>query len=187
MNAQSYVTKAKPKMQAAYDYLIEEFKHIRSGRASTALVEDVKVDVYGQEMPLKAIAQISTPDGKSISITPWDQSNVAGIEKAIREDQASGLNPQSDGKTIHINVPPLTGERREQLSKQIGEKVEQSSISMRNARHETLNDAKKAKEAGSISEDDLRWVQKELDKYIDDFKKMCETAAADKRTEIMQV
>lgn len=187
MNAQDIVKNAKPKMQSAYEHLLDEFKQIRTGRASTSMVENVKVSVYDQEMPLKSIAQISTPDAKSLSITPWDQSNMGAIEKAIREDKSLGLNPLNDGKTIHINVPPLTGERREQMIKQVSEKVEQTYISMRGTRHEILNDVKKAKDSGSVSEDDVRWAQKELDNMIDEFRKQIETATNEKRTEITQV
>lgn len=187
MSVQDIVKNAKPKMQSAFEHLLDEFKQIRTGRASTAMVEDVKVSVYEQEMPLKSIAQVSTPDAKSLSITPWDQSNMGAIEKAIREDKSLGLNPLNDGKTIHINVPPLTGERREQMIKLMNEKVEQTHISMRNARHEALNDVKKAKDSGSLSEDDMRWAQKELDKMIDEFRTQIESASTEKRTEITQV
>lgn len=187
MNAQDIVKNAKPKMQSAYEHLLDELKQIRTGRASTALIENVKVSVYDQEMPIKSIAQISTPDAKSLSISPWDQSNIGAIEKAILADKSLGLNPLNDGKTVHINIPPLTGERREQMIKQMNEKVEQTLISMRGVRHEILNDVKKAKESGNVSEDDLRWAQKELDNMIDDFRKQIETVVSEKRTEITRV
>src|SRR5689334_16535112 len=122
-SAQDFVNQAKPKMERSFEHLLDEFKQIRTGRASASLVEDVKVSVYEQDMALKQIAQISTPDAKSISITPWDQTNVAAIEKALREDQSLGLNPVNDGKTVHVNVPPLTQERREQMVKQLSDKI----------------------------------------------------------------
>jgi len=186
LQAGQFIDAAKPKMQKVLDFITEELKSIRTGRANTALVEDVKVSVYEQDMSLKQLAQLSTPDGKTITVAPWDQATLEPIEKAIREDKSLDLNPINDGKALHINVPPLTTERREQMVKQINEKIEQANVSLRNVRHEIINDVKKAKDSG-LSEDDVRWAQNQLDKLVDEFKAQIEQTAEQKRQEIMSV
>ena len=107
----NYVGSAIPRLQNAYNYLLEEFKGIRSGRATPALVDSVLVTAWDQQVPLKQIASISTPDAKTIAISPWDPQNASAIEKAIREDASLDLNPVSDGKMIHIKIGALTEER----------------------------------------------------------------------------
>ena len=177
----------EPKMQRAYQHLLDEFKTIRTGRASTSLVEDIVIEHYGQNMTIKQVASISTPDGKSITISPWDQTATAAIEKAIREDRNTDLNPLSDGRVIHINVPPLNQERREQMVKQIGEKVEQCNIALRNIRHDQLNEAKRLAKDKTISEDESRGVEKKLNYMIENFRRQIEAAASAKQQEIREI
>lgn len=178
---------AQPKMQKAFDFLAEELKTIRSGRANATLVEQVNVDVYGQPANLRQLASISTPDGKTIAISPWDPTNLEAIEKAIREDKDLGLNPQNDGKSIHINVPPLTAERREQMVKQVGEKVENCYITLRSIRHEVLNEAKSQSKEGVISEDEYHHLDKQLAAQIDDLRRRIEELAETKKQELREV
>jgi ribosome recycling factor len=123
------VDSANAKMDKAVAHLEEDLKSLRTGRASTALVESIMVDQYGQMTPLKAVATLSTPDAHTIAVTPWDRTTMPSIEKAIRESQSLGLNPSSDGNTIRLNIPPMTEERRKEILKQLGEKVEQANIS----------------------------------------------------------
>src|SRR5262245_7586484 len=123
------VEAAQPKIAKAYDFLNDELKGIHTGRATPGLVEEIDAEVYGgQTMSIKQLASISVPDAKSITITPWDQATLEPIEKAIRNMQSLGFNPLNDGQALHINVPPLTAERREQLVKQVNEKVENCYI-----------------------------------------------------------
>ncbi|MEX0932202.1 MAG: ribosome recycling factor [Candidatus Saccharimonadales bacterium] len=178
---------AKTEMQKAHEYLESELKTIRTNRASTALVEDIKVEHYGQQMPIKSLANISTPDAKTITITAWDATAVPVIEKALTQTEALGVTPLSDGKVIHLNIPPLTQERREQLVKQIGEKVENCYISMRNARHEALNQAKKGQNNKEITEDDYHLLQKQLDDFIEEYRQKVEAIAEAKKKEILVV
>ncbi len=178
---------ADAKLQKAIDHLTNEFKTIRSGRASTAMVEGVIVNVYSQQMPLKQLASISTPEATTITITAWDAANTDAIEKAIREDQALDMNPVSDGKVIHINIPSPTAERREHLVKQVAEKVEQCNIALRNIRHELLNEAKKLNKDKSMSDDEYHALEKQLDSKLDEAKKSIEELAEHKRKEIREV
>jgi len=175
---------AKQKMQAALDYLEEDLHTVRTGRANTALVENLTVTFYEQDMPLKALANITAPDGKSLTITPWDPNATPVIEKALLEDKNLGLNPLSDGKVIHIQVPAPTAERREQLVKQVGEKAEAAHISLRNARHEILKTAQSQVKDKSMSEDEFERIKKDLDAMIAEYGSEVDKIIENKKTEI---
>lgn len=174
-------------MQKAFDFLADELKSIRTGRANTSLVEDLRVEHYGQTMNLKQLANISAPDAKSLSISPWDPTALAAIEKALREDSKLDVNPVNDGKVIHINIPPLTQERREQFVKQLNEKVEAANVSLRNIRHDILHEVKKLQQDKQIGDDDYRWAETELNKKVEDFRSKIEEMAERKRQEILAV
>jgi len=182
-----YLKQAEKKFNDSIDHLNGELSGVRSGRASAGLVDTIKVEVYGQSMPLKSVATITTPDAKTIQIQPWDQSNLAFIEKAISENQNLGLNPSNDGRVIRVNIPPLSEETRTQLTKVVKEKAESANIIMRNARHEVLNGAKADEKAGNITQDQLVKTQKDLDKLIDDYHKKIQAIVEDKEKEIMSV
>jgi len=182
-----YLKQAEKKFNDSIDHLNGELGGVRSGRASAGLVDTIKVEVYGQSMPLKSVATITTPDAKTIQIQPWDQSNLAFIEKAISENQNLGLNPSNDGRVIRVNIPPLSEETRTQLTKVVKEKAESANISMRIARHEVLNGAKADEKAGNITQDQLVKTQKDLDKLIDDYHKKIQAMVEDKEKEIMSV
>lgn len=182
-----YIKQAEKKFNDSIDHLNSELAGVRSGRASAGLVDTIKVDVYGQSMPLKSVATITTPDAKTIQIQPWDQSNLAFIEKAISENQNLGLTPNNDGRVIRVNIPPLSEETRTQLAKVVKEKAEAANISMRNARHEVLNSAKADEKANSITQDQLVKAQKDLDKLIDDYHHKVQKIVEDKEKEIMSV
>ena len=182
-----YLKQAEKKFNDSIDHLNGELSGVRSGRASAGLVDTIKVEVYGQSMPLKSVATITTPDAKTIQIQPWDQSNLAFIEKAISENQNLGLNPSNDGRVIRVIIPPLSEETRTQLTKVVKEKAESANISMRNARHEVLNGAKADEKAGNITQDQLVKTQKDLDKLIDDYHKKIQAIVEDKEKEIMSV
>ena len=182
-----YTKLAERKFNDAIDHLNGELAGVRSGRASSGLVDCIRVEVYGQSMPLKTIATITTPDAKTIQIQPWDQSNLAFIEKAISENQNLGLNPSNDGRIIRVSIPTLSEETRSQLAKVVKEKAEQANISMRNARHEVLNTAKAEQKASTITQDQLIKAQKDLDKLIDDYHTKVQKIIQDKEKEIMSV
>ncbi|GDX62591.1 ribosome-recycling factor [Candidatus Saccharibacteria bacterium] len=182
-----YLKQAQQKFNDSIDHLNSELTGVRTGRASAGLVDTIKVEVYGQSMPLKSVATITTPDAKTIQIQPWDQSNLSFIEKAISENQNLGLTPNNDGRVIRVNIPPLNEETRTQLTKVCKEKAESANISMRNARHEVLNSAKADEKANVITQDQLVKVQKDLDKLIDEYHQKIQKIVEDKEKEIMSV
>ncbi len=181
------VGKAQQRLNKAVDFLNEELRAIRTGRATPALIDEIDADAYGQKMALKQLASISAPDGKSLTVTPWDPTTLEAIEKAIREVKELDLNPLNDGKALHITLPPLTSDRRETLAKQVGEKVENCYIALRNVRHETLNEAKRLEKDKAIGEDDYHAVDKQLTIVIDELRKQIEETAEAKRNEIREV
>lgn len=182
-----YLKQAQQKFNDSIDHLNSELTGVRTGRSSAGLVDTIKVEVYGQSMPLKSIATITTPDAKTIQIQPWDQSNLSFIEKAISENQNLGLTPNNDGRVIRVNIPPLSEETRTQLTKVCKVKAESANISMRNARHEVLNSAKADEKANVITQDQLVKVQKDLDKLIDEYHQKIQKIVEDKEKEIMSV
>ena len=173
-------------MQAALQHLQEELTGVRSGRANAGLVDSIKINVYGQESPLKTIATITTPDAKTIQIQPWDVGNISAIEKAISENQTLGLSPSSDGRVIRINVPSLSEETRNQMVKLVREKAENANISLRNARHEAINDAKKAEKAKSMSQDDLSKVEKDIASLLEKYQKQISDIITEKEDELLK-
>lgn len=185
MDAQ-YLKTAESKMQAALQHLQEELTGVRSGRANPGLVDTIKVNVYGQESPLKTIATITTPDAKTIQIQPWDNGNISVIEKAISENQTLGLNPSSDGRVIRINVPTMSEETRNQMVKLVREKAENANISLRNARHEAINDAKKAEKDKSISQDELSRIEKDVTSLLEKYQNQINSTISDKESELLQ-
>ncbi len=181
------VKSADPKMQKAIDHLQDEMSALRTGRASVGMVDGLVVEYYGQSLPLKQLATIGTPDARTIAITPWDRNAMDPIEKAIRESQALGLTPNNDGHNIRLNIPPMTEERRRDVVKQLGEKIENSRISLRNIRHEVLNEVKKLEKDKQATQDDVKFAEQELNKKIDEYHKRIEELEKAKTAEIMQV
>lgn len=177
----------KNRMQAAVDHLQEELQSVRTGRANTALVENVSVKHYGQSMPLKSLANITAPDAKSIVIAPWDPSAIDAIEKAISEDPNLGLTPTSDGKAVYINVPPLTEERRQQMVKQVSDIAEQAHVSLRNIRHDALKNLQNQLKDKAISEDEFEDGKKQLDTFVQDFGAQVDTISGDKKQDVLKV
>lgn len=178
---------AGPKMDKAIQHFRDELQSIRSGRASTSLVEGLEVEVYGQRMPLKSLATLNTPDARTIAITPWDRANLPMVEKAIRDSQSLGLNPNNDGATIRLNIPPLTEERRRDIAKSVGDRAEQCHISIRNIRHDILGDVRKLEKAKQATQDDSKYAEGELNKKIDHYRKVIEEIQKAKEQELMEV
>lgn len=187
MNTHELLNSVEPKMAKALEHLSEELNSLRTGRASIVMVDGLTVDYYGQSMQLKQLATIGTPDAKTIAITPWDRNAMEPIEKSIRESQSLGLTPNNDGHTIRLNVPPMTEERRRDVVKQLGEKVEACHISLRNLRHEVLNEVKKLEKAKLATQDDIKFAEAELNKKIEAFRTKIADIEAAKTAEIMQV
>lgn len=185
MNPAQIVDGAKTKLSNVVSHLQEELTKIRTGRAHPSQLDSVMVSVYGTNMPLKQVATITAPEAQLLQITPFDPNNLQAIGDAIRNDQSLGLNPSDDGRIVRVPIPPLTTERRQQIVKQLGDKVEESHIASRNVRHDILDSAKKAKNDKQISEDDYSRLEKQLDELMAKTKSDIESAAKSKEQEIM--
>jgi ribosome recycling factor len=177
---------AEKRMKKAVDVLKGEFAGLRTGRASTVLVEDIKVDYYGSMMTIKQVAQLSVPESNQIVIQPWDVSVIPNIEKAIRESDL-GVQPQRDGNVIRVILPPLTEERRKELVKKAGKLAEQARIAIRNIRHEIMKELDKLKKEGGFSEDDIKRAKDELQKVTDKYVKAVDDLLSKKEEEILTI
>ena len=178
---------AEPKMDKAVAHLEDELKSLRTGRATTALVDGLTVEVYGQAQPLKALATLASPDAHTIAITPWDPNAMTSIEKAIRDSQSLGLNPSNDGRVIRLNVPPLTEERRREIVKALNDKVESCHVVIRNIRHDVLNEVKRLEKDKQASRDDVRYAEEQLNKKIDHYRQITDQLRQAKEKDIMEV
>ncbi|HEX7171983.1 MAG TPA: ribosome recycling factor [Candidatus Limnocylindria bacterium] len=180
------LTAIEPKMQRAIDAMERDFSGIRTGRASTALVERITVDYYGTQTPLNQVAGISTPDAHLIVIQPWDRSVLSAIEKAITRSDI-GLMPNVDGTVVRLNVPPLTEERRREMVKQVRRRTEEARVEVRNHRREAADQLKKALRDGDLSEDEERRELENLQRLTDRFIEAVDSRADRKETEILEV
>lgn len=181
------VDAAGPKMEKAVVHFGEELKTLRTGRASVSMLDGVTVEAYGTPQPLKAVASVNAPDGRSLAVAPWDKSMIGPIEKAIRENQTLGLNPSNDGNVVRMTIPPMTEERRREVVKSLGGKVEECRIALRNIRHEVLNEVKRMEKSKEATQDDVKFVETELNKKIDQYQKRIDELEAAKTKEIMEV
>jgi ribosome recycling factor len=176
----------RDRMDKAVSSLKEEFQGLRTGRANAGLLDPVQVQAYGSTSPLNAVAAISVPEPRMISVSVWDKTMVGPVEKAIRA-AGLGLNPIVDGQTLRIPVPPLTEERRKELAKLAGKYAEQQKISVRNVRRDANDDLKKAEKAGDISQDEQKKMETEVQKDTDAAIKRIDETLKTKEVEIMQV
>ncbi len=174
----------KKKMQKSVANLKEEFSHIRTSRASVSLLEGIKVDCYGQKLPITQVATVNVIEGKILVIQPWDPNLTKEIEKAIQKSDL-GVNPTSDGKTIKLVLPPLTEERRKELIKVAHKMAEEARIAIRNLRREALEKFKNAKKNKEISEDDYQRLEKEVQKLHDEYIKSIDKLLEEKEKEIL--
>ena len=183
---QAVITTTEDKMTKTVANLKDGFAALRTGRASAALFDKIRVESYGEKTPLNQVANISVPEARLIVIQPWDKNLIGEIEKAIRSSELS-LNPSNDGKVIRIAIPPLTEERRKELVKLAKNQAEQSRVAIRNIRRDGNDDLKKLLKDSAISEDDEKKgtedLQKLTDGYIDKVNKVLE----EKEKEIMEV
>lgn len=168
------------KMKKAQDFLTSQFDSVRAGRANAAVLNGISIDYYGTPTPINQVASISTPDARTLMITPWDGSALKLIEKAIQTSEL-GINPQNDGRVIRLVFPQLTEERRKELAKQVRKYGEDAKVAVRNIRRDAMDKIKKQQKAGEITEDDQKDLEKELQKLTDDNIK-----AVDKLTEVKE-
>ena len=174
------------KMKKAFDIFSQELSSLRTGRANASMLDIVKVDVYGQMMPINQLGTISTPDPRSINVQVWDQNNVNLIDSTIKKSNL-GINPQIDGQLLRIPIPSLNEERRSELKKIMGELAEKAKISIRNIRREGNDKLKKDLKDKKISEDELKNFEKKIQKSTDEQILELEKKLEDKEKEIMTV
>ncbi len=177
---------AEEHMERAIEHLRHELRGLRTGRASTALVEFVKVDYYGTPTDLRGLASLTTPDAASILIKPFDPGSLKEIVKALEEAKL-GINPQSDGKQIRLLLPSLSGERREQLSHRVKEHTEQCKVSMRNIRRDANRKVDQEQKEGGLTEDQAKGGREEIQELLKRCEAKAEDLAAAKIKEIMEV
>jgi len=175
------------KMEAALEHFEGELRKVQTGRAQPSMLDGIKVEVYGTLMPLNQAANVTAPEPQLLQITPFDPSNITAITTAIRNDQSLGLNPADDGRVVRVPIPALTEERRRQLVKQVGEKVEEARIGLRQARQDALQDAKRQKDAKTLTEDDVKSVEKEIDRLVAEYQGKLEAAFKAKEQDILKV
>jgi len=179
---------AEERMEKAVEFLKHEFRGVRSGRASTGLVEGLKVEVtaYGSSMTLRELANIAVAEGNVIVIKPFDPSTAKDIERALEKSEL-GINPQSDGKIIRLPVPPLSTERRNQLVARVKQLAEQQKVAVRNARRDANKALEAEKKAGTASEDDVKRAENEVQKLTDRYCQQIDNLLRQKTQEIMEV
>ena len=181
---QAVIKEVETRMQGALDTLGREFAGVRTGRASTGLLEGIRVDYYGTPTPVPQVASLSVPDPKTLLIQPWDASLLPAIEKAIMKSDL-GLTPANDGKVIRLVMPPLNEERRKQLAKSVGKLAEDARVAIRNIRHDANKKLKTMEKEKKISEDDGRRGQDQTQKITDKFIQRVDELLKKKEQEIL--
>jgi len=177
---------AQTKMEKAIQVLKKDLAAIRAGRANPALLDKVVVEYYGADTPLNQVANISTPDPRSLVVQPWDPSILANVEKAIINSDL-GLTPNNDGKVIRITIPMLTEERRNELIKVVKKTGEESKVAIRNVRREANDELKKRSKEGEITEDESRRGQDEIQKMTDRYVKEVDQVVSQKEKEMLEI
>lgn len=174
------------KMQKTLDVLAKELAAVRAGRANPAVLDKITVEYYGAPTPLNQVAAISTPDPRTLAVQPWDGSVLKAIEKAIQVSDL-GINPQNDGKQIRLSFPPLTEERRKELIKGASKTGEEAKVALRNIRRDAMDKFKKLQKSSEITEDDFKNMEKDMQKFTDDFIKKVDELCAKKEKELSEI
>ena len=179
-------TDIKRRMNGAISSLKDDFLGLRTGRASTAMLDPIIVDAYGSTMPLNQLSSVSSPEARLLSVQVWDQSMIIPIEKAIRESDL-GLNPQTEGTSIRIRIPELSEDRRFELVKVAGKYTEQAKVAVRNVRRDAFDSAKKSEKEGEISEDEKRIIEIKIQTLTDESVNLIDQLLSQKEVDIKQV
>ena len=174
------------RMDKALDHLNEELDAVRAGRANAKVLDRITVEYYGSETPLNGVATISTPDARTLVISPWDTKLLKDIQKAIQTSDL-GINPQNDGRAIRLVFPQLTEERRKELGKLVKKYAEDAKVAMRNIRRDGMDHVKKLKKNSEITEDDQKKAEKDLQTLLDKYIKKADDALAAKEKELMAI
>ncbi len=176
----------KTKIEKSINYFEEDLTSIRVGKASAGVLDRIMVNYYGTDTPINQMATVSATDAHTLTIQPWDASTLKEIEKAIQKSEL-GINPANDGKVIRLVFPALTEESRKELCKVLSKKTEEAKVNIRNIRRDILEIFKKQKKDGTLTEDDMRNVEKDVQKATDDAIKSIETISANKEKTIMAI
>jgi ribosome recycling factor len=179
------ISEMREKMKKTAEVLDQEYKKMRTGRASTSLIEGIKVECYGTHMRLNQLASLSIPESRLLLVQPWDQTIISDVEKSILKS-GLGLTPMNDGKVIRISIPPLTEERRKELAKMARKMAEDSKIIIRNHRREANELLKELKNESEISEDEMYTYQEKVQKNTDEFIAKIDEIRTQKETEILE-
>ncbi len=183
---QELKTRTTDRMSHTIEALRKDLASIRTGRASLALLDDIMVNYYDTLTPLQQLASLSIPESRQIAIQPWDQKVISDIEKAILKSDL-GLTPANDGKTIRINIPTLTEERRKQLVKMVKKKAEEAKVAVRNIRRDANEELKRLEKDKHVSEDVVKKSQEDIQKITDSYIAKVDEVVANKEKEIMEV
>lgn len=181
---ETVLEETKRKMEKVLEAMARDLSRVRTGRASVALLEGIKVDCYGTSMPIGQVASLAAPESRLLTVQPWDPTVLGDIEKAILKSDL-GLNPVNDGKLIRLPIPALTTERRKELGKMVKKMGEEAKVALRNIRREANEQFKDLKKDKLLPEDDAHRGQEEVQKITDDFIKKVDAQAAEKEKEIM--
>ncbi len=185
MDKDELLLDAEERMEKALTALERDYGKLRTGRATTSLVEDIKVDYYGTPTPVKQLASVAVPDSRTVTIQPWDRGAFALVEKAILKSDL-GLTPMNDGKLIRIAIPPLTEDRRKELTKVAKKYTEEAKVAIRNIRRDVNDGLKKLEKDKLLSEDELKKAMDDIQKITDSSVAKADTKAAAKEKEIME-
>lgn len=180
------ISDAEDRMTKSVASLEEELAGLRTGRASSAMFDRIRIDYYGTPTPLNQVASVSVPEPRLVVIQPWDKQALPAIEKAIQSSELS-LNPSNDGKVIRISIPPLTEERRKEIVKLAKNTAEQGRVAVRNIRRDANDELKKAEKSGEISEDDLKRGEERVQKLTDSFIEQINEMLSAKESEILEI
>ena len=186
MDKDSLQLDAEERMEKALTALDRDFGKLRTGRATTALVEDIKVDYYGTPTPIQQLASVAVPDSRTVTIQPWDRNAFGLVEKAILKSDL-GLTPMNDGKLIRISIPPLTEERRKELTKVARKYTEDAKVALRNIRRDANDSLKKLEKDKTLSEDELKKAMDDIQKLTDAYVARADAKASAKEKEIMEI
>lgn len=180
------VADAEKRMRSAIQSLMDDLSGVRTGRASPALVEKLSIEYYGSPVPLMQLASISVPEPRQLMIKPFDAASIKDIERAIQSSEL-GITPMNDGKVIRLNLPPLTEERRRELTKFVNNRLEEARVSVRNVRRDSNKDLREFEEGKLISEDDLKQGEEEIQKLTDKIIEEINEIGKKKEQEIMEI
>jgi len=186
MLVDNYINDIVTEFDKALEHLKEEYVKLQVGRATPAMIEDIQVEAYGTSQVLKGLATINVPDPKSLIIQPWDKSVLSSIEKAIQNSDLN-LNPVNDGNVVRINIPPLTEERRQELTKLVSKLAEEAKVTLRHHRQDVLSKMRDLEKSKEISEDELRGGEKKLQDKVDDYNLKIDEMMKSKEKDVMTV